>query len=191
MSAAEKARNDSVRILPSAPRLKLSDMAEASSGASKIVTVSPPLRPENVLHSHSKRLRQLLEGFCPFRRFLSVADSLIGELRKNDISYHGHPLWLGPCATWHEGVVLRLPQQLHRSIDLYDCCSRHAWPQCCTSARSALLPSPIFRPWTTFARIRLANCEGECCSAGAVHLNHPRRELARSIGVCPASPPTP
>jgi len=40
MSAAEKARNDSVRILPSAPRLKLSDMAEDSSGASTIVTVS-------------------------------------------------------------------------------------------------------------------------------------------------------
>jgi hypothetical protein len=34
MSAAEKARNDSVRTLPRAPRLKLSDMAEASSGAS-------------------------------------------------------------------------------------------------------------------------------------------------------------
>src|ERR1700730_16779430 len=40
MSAAEKARNDSVRTLPSAPRLKLSDMAEASSGASTIVTMS-------------------------------------------------------------------------------------------------------------------------------------------------------
>jgi hypothetical protein len=40
MSAAENARNDSVRILPSAPRLKLSDMAEDSSGASTIVTMS-------------------------------------------------------------------------------------------------------------------------------------------------------
>ena len=28
-------------------------------------------------------------------------------------------------------------------------------------------------------------------SAGAVRLNHPRRDLARSIGVCPAFPPTP
>jgi hypothetical protein len=27
--------------------------------------------------------------------------------------------------------------------------------------------------------------------AGAVRLNHPRRDLVRSIGVCPASPPTP
>ncbi len=27
--------------------------------------------------------------------------------------------------------------------------------------------------------------------AGAVRLNHPRRDLARSIGVCPACPPTP
>src|ERR1700736_1528911 len=42
-----------------------------------------------------------------------------------------------------------------------------------------------------FARIRLANCEGECCGAGAVRLNHPRRDLVRSMGVCPASPPTP
>src|SRR5258708_8711055 len=41
-----------------------------------------------------------------------------------------------------------------------------------------------------FARIRLANCEGECCGAGAVRLNHPRRDFVRSIGVCPASPPT-
>ena len=90
-----------------------------------------------------ERLRQFLEGFCPFRRFLSVADSLIGELRKNDISYHGHPPLLGPCATWHEEVVLCLPQQLHRSIDLYHCCSRHAWPEGCTSARSALLLSAM------------------------------------------------
>jgi hypothetical protein len=119
-------------------------------------SVIPPLRPENVLHSHSKRVRQLLEGFCPFRRFLSVADSLIGELRKNDISYHGHPPWLGPRATWRDGVVLRLPQQLHRSIDLYHCCSRHAWPEGCTSARSALLPSPIFRPWDFLTRGHLS-----------------------------------
>ena len=28
----------------------------------------------------------------------------------------------------------------------------------------------------------LANCEGECCGAGAVRLNHPRRDLVRSIG---------
>jgi hypothetical protein len=41
---------------------------------------------------------------------------LVGEFRKNDISYHGHPPWLGPRATWHEEVVLRLPQQLHCSI---------------------------------------------------------------------------
>jgi hypothetical protein len=40
MSAAEKARNDSVRTLPSAPRLKLSDIAEDSSDASTIVTIS-------------------------------------------------------------------------------------------------------------------------------------------------------
>jgi hypothetical protein len=40
MSAAEKARNDSVRTLPSAPRVKLSDMAEDSSGASMTVTMS-------------------------------------------------------------------------------------------------------------------------------------------------------
>src|SRR5258707_2155286 len=41
------------------------------------------------------------------------------------------------------------------------------------------------------SRIRLANCEGECCGADAVRLNHPRRDLVRSIGGCPASPPTP
>jgi putative ABC transport system substrate-binding protein len=29
------------------------------------------------------------------------------------------------------------------------------------------------------------------CRAGAVRLNRPRRDLARSIGVCPASLPTP
>src|SRR3984893_14273876 len=34
--------------------------------------------------------------------------------------------------------------------------------------------------------LKLANCEGECCGAGAVRLNHPRRDLARSMGVCPA-----
>src|SRR5882762_3621724 len=79
-------------------------------------SVIPPLRPENVLHSHSKRLRQLLEGFCPFRSFLSVADSLIGELRKNGISYHGHPPWLGPvqlgvtelCCACHSSSIAAL-----------------------------------------------------------------------------------
>src|SRR5258708_6439690 len=53
--------------------------------------VIPALRPEDVLHGHSKRLRHLLEGICPLRGILSVADSLVGELRKHDISYHGHP----------------------------------------------------------------------------------------------------
>src|SRR5258708_3744791 len=42
MSAAEKARNDSLRTLPSAPRPKLSDMAADSSGASTIVTEAYP-----------------------------------------------------------------------------------------------------------------------------------------------------
>jgi hypothetical protein len=37
ISAAEKARSVSVRTLPSAPRLKFSDMADDSSGASTIV----------------------------------------------------------------------------------------------------------------------------------------------------------
>jgi len=47
-------------------------------------------------------------------------------------------------------------------------------------------------PWCQpFARIRLANCEGECCGAGAVRLNHLRQDLVRSMEVCPASPPTP
>jgi len=40
MSAAEKARNDSVRTLPKALRFKLSAVAENSSGASRIVTTS-------------------------------------------------------------------------------------------------------------------------------------------------------
>src|ERR1700730_12488069 len=40
ISAAEKARSVSVRTLPSAPRLRLSDMADDSSGASTIVTTS-------------------------------------------------------------------------------------------------------------------------------------------------------
>src|SRR5258706_6146011 len=53
------------------------------------------------------------------------------------------------------------------------------------SFRSCCLPLV-----STFARIRLANCEGECCGADAVRLNHPRRDLVRSIGACPASLPT-
>jgi hypothetical protein len=57
---------------------------------------------------------------------------------------------------------------------------------CQQELRSCCLPLV-----STFARIRLANCEGECCGAGAVRLNHPPRDLVRSIGVCPASPPTP
>src|SRR6185295_3716661 len=40
MSAAEKARNDSVRTLPNALRLKFSAVTENSSGASRIVTTS-------------------------------------------------------------------------------------------------------------------------------------------------------
>ena len=40
MSSDEKARSDSVRMLPSAPRLKLSAVAESSSGASTTVTMS-------------------------------------------------------------------------------------------------------------------------------------------------------
>jgi hypothetical protein len=121
MSAAEKARNDSVRTLPSAARLKLSDMADDSSGASTIVTVSyRPCVQKIILHSNSKRLRHLLEGVCPLREILGVADSLIGELRKHDICYPGNPPSLGPCATWHEKAVLRLPQQLqHRFISLF------------------------------------------------------------------------
>src|SRR6202047_1251815 len=83
--------------------------------------VKPSLRPKNVLHSHSKRLRHLLEGVCPLRGILGVADSLIGELRKHDICYHGNPPSLGPCATWHKEAVLRLPQQLHCNVDLYHC----------------------------------------------------------------------
>ena len=47
ISAAEKARNDSVRTLPRALILKLSAVAETSSGASTIVTMSYlPLRPK-------------------------------------------------------------------------------------------------------------------------------------------------
>jgi len=40
MSADEKARSDSVRMLPSALRLKLSAVAESSSGASMTITMS-------------------------------------------------------------------------------------------------------------------------------------------------------
>src|SRR6516165_3648952 len=40
ISAAEKARSVSVRTLPSAPRLKFSDIAADSSGASTMVTMS-------------------------------------------------------------------------------------------------------------------------------------------------------
>src|SRR5262245_12478791 len=50
--------------------------------------VIPSLRPEYLLHGHSKRLRHLLEGFCPLRGVLSVFDALIGELGKHDIGYH-------------------------------------------------------------------------------------------------------
>jgi hypothetical protein len=40
ISAAEKARSDSVRILPSLARLSVSDMKDDSSGASTMVTMS-------------------------------------------------------------------------------------------------------------------------------------------------------
>jgi len=40
ISAAEMARSVSVRTLPSAPRLKFSDIAADSSGASTMVTMS-------------------------------------------------------------------------------------------------------------------------------------------------------
>src|SRR4029079_3295459 len=40
ISAAEKARSDSVRTLPSAERLSVSDMKDGSSGASRMVTMS-------------------------------------------------------------------------------------------------------------------------------------------------------
>jgi hypothetical protein len=40
MSADEKARSDSVRMLPSALRLRLSAVAESSSGASMTITMS-------------------------------------------------------------------------------------------------------------------------------------------------------
>ena len=40
ISSAEKARRDSVRILPSAPRLKLRAVALSSSGASVKTTMS-------------------------------------------------------------------------------------------------------------------------------------------------------
>ena len=56
--------------------------------------VIPSLRPEYLLRSHSKRLRHLLEGFCPLRRVFSVFDALIGKRGKHDIGYHGRSPWL-------------------------------------------------------------------------------------------------
>src|ERR1700676_1752726 len=58
--------------------------------------VIPSLRPEDFPHGHSNRLRHLLEGICPLRGILNVADSFIGEFRKHDISYHGSSSLVGP-----------------------------------------------------------------------------------------------
>src|SRR5262249_33385873 len=46
---------------------------------------------------------------------------------------------------------------------------------------------PLLRRFDQLGRSRVRHPYG----AGAVRLNHPRRDLVRSIGVCPASPPTP
>src|SRR6202008_1163234 len=77
--------------------------------------VVSPLRPDDVLHSHTECLRHFLEGICPLWGVLGIADSLLSELRQHDISYHGRPPWLGPCATLHEEACLSLPQQSRHS----------------------------------------------------------------------------
>ena len=46
---------------------------------------------------------------------------------------------------------------------------------------------PLLRPLDQLSQSRVRHP----CGAGAFRLNHPRRDLVRSIGVCPASPPTP
>jgi hypothetical protein len=78
-------------MLPSALRLKLSAVAESSSGGiNDYYDVIPSLRPEYVLYGHPKRLRHLLEGLCSLRRIFSVFDALSGEPGKHDIGCHGH-----------------------------------------------------------------------------------------------------
>src|SRR5262249_37458057 len=90
MSVDEKARSDSVRMLPSALRLRLSAVAESSSGASMTITMSyRPCVQKYILNGHSERLRHLPEGLCPLRRIFSVFDALIGERGKHDIGCHG------------------------------------------------------------------------------------------------------
>jgi hypothetical protein len=76
----------------------------------------------------------------------------------------------------------RISSSLFASKDCDMGALRAGGPLNCSEWNDGRQPSPA---------PRLANCEGECCGAGAVRLNHPRRDLARSIGVCPASPPTP
>ena len=72
----------------------------------------------------------------------------------------------------------------------------HAAPSDAAAARPRSAPTwsrrASGRPWLDAAldqvgrsRVRHRYC------ADAVRLNHPRRDLARSIGICPAYPPTP
>src|SRR6266404_4221219 len=91
MSAAEKARNDSVRTLPSAPRLKLSDIAEDSSGASTIVTTSYRPCVQKISFTVTPKVFAIcLKASARFGESFALRISLIGELRKHDISHHGH-----------------------------------------------------------------------------------------------------
>ena len=87
MSVEEKARSsDSVRMLPSALRLKLSAVAESSSGPSIIrYDVISSLRPEYIFDGHAERLRHLPKGLCSLLRIFGVFDALSGEPGKGFI----------------------------------------------------------------------------------------------------------
>src|SRR2546429_9086103 len=56
------------------------------------------LRPEQLLYGHSEGLGRPLESLCPLRRVLGIADSLVGEIAKHDISYHRGSPWLSDAA---------------------------------------------------------------------------------------------
>ena len=95
MSSDEKARSDSVRMLPSAPRLKLSAVAESSSGASTTVTMSYRPCVQNISFTVTPNVFAIcLKASARFGEVFSVLDALIGERGKYDIGHHDRSPWL-------------------------------------------------------------------------------------------------
>ena len=95
MSADENARSDSVRMLPSALRLKLSAVAESSSGASTTVTMSYRPCVQNISFTVTPNVFAIcLKASARFGKFFRIFDALIGKRGKHDIGHHGRSPWL-------------------------------------------------------------------------------------------------